>query len=64
VTSQTAHTKYKWPPYATDWNLPMKIFCVHHWLPGLWFNSRKTGIACQTSPEARNNSQSAELLST
>jgi len=20
VTSQTAHTKYKWPPYATEWN--------------------------------------------
>jgi len=19
VTSQTAHTKYKWPPYATEW---------------------------------------------
>ena len=22
VTSQTAHTKYKWPPYATEWNPP------------------------------------------
>ena len=20
VTSQAAHTKYKWPPYATEWN--------------------------------------------
>ena len=20
VTSQTAHPKYKWPPYATEWN--------------------------------------------
>jgi len=28
VTSQTAHTKYKWPPYATEWNPPMKIFFV------------------------------------
>ena len=30
VTSQTAHTKYKWPPYATEWNPPMKNFCVRH----------------------------------
>jgi len=22
MTSQTAHTKYKWPPYATEWNPP------------------------------------------
>jgi len=22
VASQTAHTKYKWPPYATEWNPP------------------------------------------
>jgi len=29
VTSQTAHTKYKWLPYATEWN-SMKIFCVRH----------------------------------
>ena len=20
VTSQTAHTKYKWPPFTTEWN--------------------------------------------
>jgi len=26
VTSQTAHTKYKWPPCATEWNPPMEIF--------------------------------------
>ena len=26
VTSQTAHTKYKWPPYATEWSPPMKLF--------------------------------------
>jgi len=32
VTSQTAHTKYKWLPYATEWNPPMKIFCVRHWV--------------------------------
>jgi len=30
VTSQTAHTKCKWPPYAIEWNAPMKIFCVRH----------------------------------
>jgi len=30
VSSQTAHTKYKWPPYATEWNAPMKIFYVRH----------------------------------
>jgi len=22
VTSQTAHTKYKWLPYAAEWNPP------------------------------------------
>jgi len=32
VTSQTAHTKYKWLPYAAEWNPPMKSFCVRHWL--------------------------------
>jgi len=30
VTSQTAHTEYKWPPCATEWYPPMKFFCVHH----------------------------------
>jgi len=30
VTSQTAHTKCKWSPYATEWTPPMKIFCVRH----------------------------------
>ena len=30
VTSQTAHTKNKWPPYAAEWTTPMKIFCVRH----------------------------------
>jgi len=30
VTSQTAHTKYKWPPYVTAWNPPMEIFCARH----------------------------------
>ena len=30
VTSQTAHTKYKWPPYDPEPNPPMKIFCVRH----------------------------------
>jgi len=24
VTSQRAHTKYKWPPHATEWNPPWK----------------------------------------
>ena len=29
VTSQTAHTKCKWPPYTNEWKLSsMKIFCV------------------------------------
>ena len=37
VTSQTAHTKYKWPPYATEWNPPMKIFCVCHCWQLPWF---------------------------
>ena len=32
VTSQTAHTKYKWPPYDPEPNPPMKIFCVRHCL--------------------------------
>jgi len=32
VPSETAHTKYKWPPYATEWTPNMKIFCVRHWL--------------------------------
>ena len=31
MTSQTAHNKYKWLPYVTEWNPPMKIFCVRHW---------------------------------
>ena len=31
VTSQTTHLKCKWPPSATEWNPPMKIFCVRHW---------------------------------
>jgi len=30
--SQTTHTKYKWPPYATEWTPSKKIFCVRHWL--------------------------------
>ena len=30
VTSQTAHTKYKWPPYDREPKSPMKIFCVDH----------------------------------
>jgi len=30
VTSQTAHTKCKWPPYDLEPNTPMKIFCVRH----------------------------------
>jgi len=26
VTTQTAHTKYKWPPYATEWKSnPLKF---------------------------------------
>ena len=32
VTLQKVHTKYKWPPYATEWNPPMKVFCVPHWI--------------------------------
>jgi len=34
VTSQTAHTKYKWPPSATEWNTPWK------------FSAYATGIEC------------------
>jgi len=26
VTSQTGHTKYKWPPRATEWNAPHENF--------------------------------------
>ena len=26
MTSQTARTKYKWPPYATEWTLPHENF--------------------------------------
>jgi len=26
VTSQAAHTKYKWLPYAAEWNLPHEKF--------------------------------------
>jgi len=36
ATSQTAHTNYKWPPYTTEWNSPMKIFCVRHWASGIF----------------------------
>jgi len=25
LTSQTVRTKYKWPPYATEWNPPWKF---------------------------------------
>ena len=32
MTSQRPHTTNKLPPYATEWNSPMKIFCVRHWL--------------------------------
>jgi len=37
MTSQTAHAKYKWPPYATEWNFRMKTFCAHHCWQLLWF---------------------------
>ena len=30
VTSQRPLTTNKWPPYATERNPPMKIFCVRH----------------------------------
>jgi len=32
VTLQRPQTINKWPPYATEWNPPMKIFCVRHWV--------------------------------
>jgi len=35
VTSQTANTKYKWPPYDPEPKPPMKVFCVRHWRPGI-----------------------------
>jgi len=41
VTSQTAHFKYKWPPCATQWNLPMKIFSVCHWICYKSFYSKR-----------------------
>jgi len=34
VTSQTAHTKHKWPPYATEWTPPWKFSaCATVWGP-------------------------------
>ena len=33
MTSQTAHTKYKWPPMTLNQTPSMKIFCVRHCLP-------------------------------
>jgi len=33
MTSQTAHTKYKWPPYDPEQNPPRKIICVRHCYP-------------------------------
>ena len=44
VTSQRAHTKYKWPPYATEWN-PMEIFCVRHWV-----QSPAVGVRVSVAP--------------
>ena len=44
VTSQTAHTKHKCPPYATEWTPPMKIFCVRHWIDAFFF---KSAIQCR-----------------
>jgi len=35
VTSQTAHTKYKWPPYVTAWNPPWK-FSAHATVGCVW----------------------------
>ena len=35
MTSQTAHTKYKWPPYDPEPNPPMKIFCARHCKQGI-----------------------------
>jgi len=29
VTSQTAHTKYKWTPYATEWTPPPRKFSAY-----------------------------------
>ena len=29
VASQTAHTKYKWPPYAFEWNPPSWKFSAY-----------------------------------
>jgi len=29
VTSQAAHTKYKWPPHATEWNPPLWKFSAY-----------------------------------
>jgi len=37
VTLQTTHTKYKWPPYASEWNPPLWKFSVYAtaWSPQL-----------------------------
>ena len=54
VTSETAHTKYKWPPYAIEWIPPMKIFCIRHWryvsvlsniIPRYWAHRQKGRIS-------------------
>ena len=42
VTSQTAHTKYKWPPFATEWKKNMKIFCVRNCIRGPYFHAFQT----------------------
>jgi len=44
MTPQTTHTKYrvtqKHHTYATEWNPPMKIVCVCHWLGILKVSTR------------------------
>ena len=41
VTSQTAHTKYKWPPYATEWNPQWKFSAYAEKKMEFWLFEKK-----------------------
>ena len=38
MTSQRGHIQYKWPPYATDWPPPWKIY-AYAIVDTTWFTS-------------------------
>jgi len=38
VTSQTAHTKYKWLPYAAEWNPPHEKFLRTPLVNNMYYN--------------------------